>query len=294
MPLRSLMTAATAAAALAGFPAVAAAVPVNDNYLSSTAINTEGSALPAEYTDPAPPDTSDATTQGDLFNPSRDGQPLTGGGAENTTCKSTAFGKTVWYDFHPPVDGGVEIKTAGFDNVIAVYQWDDRPQVGTSKITKLLDCADDSTGVTEDLVLPENVKGGSAYTVQVGGVGLPGGLFAGGPLSFTLDFFPDSDGDGVFDQEPDKCRTTPGPLSSGGCPPDINPFASMNFDSAPGGIKITRLAIAHIPKGAKVQAKCGGCPTETKTSNGSDPVEFKKIEGRIVKQGTKIELRTTL
>ena len=102
-PARLLLAAALTAAACASAPALAsAAPPVNDNYLASLPVDQ------AEFT--ATTDTTEATTQPDLFNPNRDGQPLGGGAAEPLTCKGTAFGKTVWYDLAPQVDGGVQLR----------------------------------------------------------------------------------------------------------------------------------------------------------------------------------------
>jgi hypothetical protein len=233
-------------------------------------------------------DTTEATVQSDLFNPGPDGQPLGGDGAEPTNCHGTVFGKTVWWDFHPPVDGGVEIKTAGFDNVVTVYQWSDR----TSKIVRTVDCQD-TAGITEDLVLPDEVKAGKAYTIQVGGVAGPGGVIAGGLLSFELDFFADTDGDGFLDAEGDKCKTTPGPRAFGGCPPELNIAPVIKFDSTGTGIKITQLLVGHLPKGAKVQVKCRGCRTVATVAKHST-VEFKTVEGRSVNKGSKVQIRATL
>ena len=63
------------AAALLALPATAAAAPPpNDNYLASTTISSQ------EYRDSV--DTTEATTQPDLFNPNRDGLPFGGGDPE--------------------------------------------------------------------------------------------------------------------------------------------------------------------------------------------------------------------
>lgn len=287
MPSRSLLSAAAAAVALLATSAPAlAAPPLNDNYLSSTALNQAGGPLPPVLTDQV--DTTEATTQSDLFNPGPDGQPLGGAGAEPTTCGGTVFGKTVWWDFHPPVDGGVEIKTAGFDNVVTVYQWSDK----TSKIVRTVDCQN-TPGVTEDLVLSHEVKKGRAYTVQVGGVAGPGGVFAGGPLSFELDYFRDTDGDGFLDAEGDKCKTTPGPRGFGGCPPELNVSPVISFGSTSDGIQIRKLVVGRLPKGAKVRARCRGCRTVSTVARHST-VEFKTLEGRSVKQGSKVQIRVTM
>jgi hypothetical protein len=284
MPFRSLLLATVAGAALATAAPAAALPPANDNYLASTAINAAGKAMAPEFTDSV--DTTEATTQTDLFNPSSLGQPLGGAGPENTQCNGVPFGKTAWYDFHPPVNGGVEITTAGFDAVVTIYEWSD----ATAQITRTVQCHDRS-GLSEDMIVP-TVRGGHAYTVQVGGVSGPGGI-AGGPLEFKLDYFADSDGDGFLDAEGDRCRTTPGPRRFGGCPPELNVSPSLNFDSTGSGIKINRLVVARLPKGAKVRATCGGCKTQTVTAKHST-VQLNKIEGRSVKSGSKVQLRITL
>ena len=293
MPLRSLLGAALTAAALLATSAPALAVPpANDNYLASTALNQQGTVLQPVLTDSV--DTTEATTQGDLFNPGPNGEVLGGAGPENTQCNGTVFGKTVWWDFHPPVDGGVEIKTAGFDNVVTVYQWDDSQDANSSKIVRTVGCQD-TAGITEDMILPDEVKAGKAYTVQVGGVSGPDGVVAGGPLAFELDYFADTDGDGFYDAEGDKCRTTPGPRAYGGCPPDLKSIVSpiLNFDSTPAGIIINRLVVGGLPKGAKVRASCRGCRTATAVAKRST-VEFKTLAGRLVPKGAKVQLRVTL
>jgi hypothetical protein len=293
MPLRRLLIAAVATAAFTATTAPAlAAPPPNDNYLASTPLNAEGTALSSELMDQV--DTTEATTQSDLFNPGPDGQPLGGYIAEPTQCNGTVFGKTVWWDFHPKVDGGVEIKTAGFDNAITVYQWDDSNDANSSKIVKTIQCQDASPGVTEDMILTDEVKAGRAYTIQVGGVSGPGGVVAGGPLSLDFLYFADTDGDGVYDAIPDHCKRTPGPDSSGGCPPGLNVSPLINFDKLPGvGIRIQALSVGHLPKGARVTARCGGCPTATKVAKRSS-VTFKSLIGRIVKKGSKVQIRVTL
>jgi hypothetical protein len=299
MPLRPLLLLAATGAALAIAPAVALAVPPeNDNYLGSTAINTPGTSLRAptieDHTYTNTVDTTEATIQSDLFNPDSMGQPFGGAGAENTVCNNTQFGKTVWYDFHPKVDGGVQIHTSGtFDSVVTLYEWDDRQNVGTSKITRTIACHDE-LGLEEDLIVPagKNVKAGHAYTVQVGGVAGPAGA-AGGSLTFNLDFFADSDGDGFYDNEGDRCRKIPGPRSSGGCPPPLNIAPSLGFDDSPNGIRINKLVVSHAPKGALVVARCRGCKTQKVRSKGR-PINFKKVLGANVPAGSKVTVLATL
>jgi hypothetical protein len=289
MPLRSLLVAAVAAAALTATSASALAMPpANDNYLASTALNTQGTALAPMLTDTV--DTTEATIQPDLFQPGPNGEVLGGAGPESTRCNGTTFGKTVWWDFHPPVDGGVEIKTSGFDNVVTVYQWDDK----TSKIVRTVACQD-TAGTAEDLLLDKEVKGGRAYTVQVGGVTGPDGVSAGGPLSFELDYYADTDGDGVYDLVPDHCRKTPGPDRFGGCPPPLKAVVtpSLSFANTGSGIRVTRLALTGVPKGAMVLARCGGCPTVSTVAKHAT-VDLKRLVGRSVSKGSKVQLRVTL
>src|SRR4051794_13187222 len=257
-PVRLLFAAALTAAACVAAPAAAsAAPPVNDNYLSSLPVDQ------VEFT--ATADTTEATTQPDLFNPNRDGQPLGGGAAEPLDCKGTPFGRTVWYDLAPQVNGGVELRASGFQTVVAVYEWN--PQ--DSKITRLVGCS--ANAGVDDLLL--NVVGKKNYTIQVGGAGggggaraLKGGVFppprgaggVGGALTLKADFFPDTDGDGILDDQPDKCKTVPGIERFGGCPPELKVVPSLGFDGDSGGITITRFMVDRVPKGAKVTAKCSG------------------------------------
>jgi hypothetical protein len=285
MPFRSLLITATAAGALAMAAPAFALPPRNDNYLSSLPIDPAVASSDTGFTDNT--DTTEATTQSDLFNPSRDGQPLGGAGPENLACGATTFGKTVWYDLHPPANGGVEITTAGFDAVVTMYEWNKQ----TARITRNVRCHDRS-GLTEDMIVP-TVRKGHAYTIQVGGVAGPGGAIAGGPLEFHVDYFPDTDNDGFLDGEGDKCPTTPGPRAFGGCPPELNISPSLNFDSTANGITINRLIVGRVPRGAKVTATCGGCRAQKVTARRST-VELRRIEGRSVRAGSKVRVRVTL
>ena len=273
-PVRLLFAAALTAAACASAPALAsAAPPVNDNYLSSLPVDQ------VEFT--ATTDTTEATTQADLFNPNRDGQPLGGGAAEPLDCKGTAFGKTVWYDLAPQVSGGLQLRATGFQTVVAVYEWN--PQ--DSRITRLVDCS--ANAGVDDLLL--SVKGKKNYTIQIGGA-----AGAGGALNFNALFFPDTDGDGILDDQPDKCKTVPGIERFGGCPPELKVVPSIGFDGSASGITIKRLIVDRVPKGAKVVAKCSGCGSQTIKAKRFGRVSLSKLVGKTVRAGTKIEIRVTL
>lgn len=260
--------------ALVLLPAAAyAAPPANDNYLASIPV-----APQEQVTLQA--DTAEATTQTDLFNPSRDGQPLGGGEPENLACKGVGFGKTVWYDFAPGVNYGVQLRATGFPAVIAVYEWNPT----TSRITHQVGC----TATAEDLLL--DLKGRRNYTIQVGGVG-----GAGGPLTLRIDAFPDADGDGVLDAL-DKCRSVPGIEASGGCPPSLRgrTSPSVAFDRVSGGLKIKRLVVDSVPKGAKVVARCTGCGSQTVKTKRQGRVSLSRLVGKVARTGGSIEIRVTM
>ena len=160
-------------------PAAAAAVPpLNDNYLASTSISDSERPLGSAFADVV--DTSEATTQTDIFNPDRSGLPLGGAGPEVTACGATSYGRTAWWDFRPQRAGEVQLGFgATFDAVVAVYEWSET----TSKITRQVTCQNDTAG-GEALTLP--VRAGRNYTVQVGGA-----TGAGGLVQFNLNYFPE-------------------------------------------------------------------------------------------------------
>ncbi len=272
-PIRLCLAGLLTAAASISAPALAAAAPPpNDNYLASTTITS------SPFSDVL--DTTEATTQPDLFNPSAQGQPLGGAGPEPTTCNGVPIGKTVWYDLSAASAGGVEVQTsAAFDQAIAVYEWNPID----SKITKLVTCQN-TPGTGEDLLL--QVAKGKAYTFQVGGVN-----GAGGQLTFKLDYFPDQDGDGVLDAT-DDCPTTPG-IGNSGCPPELRVSTSVNFDRVPGGLRLTTVSVAGVPKGAKVAVRAAGT-SQTVKAKKAGRVNMSKLIGRVAKPGQSIEVRVTL
>src|SRR3712207_3998566 len=98
MRARTLVLLATTslACSLLGAGSAVAAAPGNDNYLASLQM-VEGDAVPREFRHEV--DTTEATTQGDLFDPNRDGIPFGGAEPEATRCGAAQYGKTVWYDF---------------------------------------------------------------------------------------------------------------------------------------------------------------------------------------------------
>jgi hypothetical protein len=272
--MRLLTAAVVSLSVLAVAPAAAlAAPPANDNYLASLPVTPQAENV-------LQVDTTEATTQADTFNPSRDGQPLGGGDPETTACNGVGFGKTVWYDFAPPVNYGVQLRASGFAAVVAVYEWNPT----NSRITRLVGC--EATG--NDLLL--DLEGGKNYTIQVGGV-----AGAGGALTLRMDAFPDSDGDGSLDAL-DKCKDVPGIDAAGGCPPSLRGRVSPSVSWAPasGGVRITRLTIDSVPKGAKVTARCGGCGSQTVTAKRQGRVTMSKLVGRTARAGTNVEIKVTM
>lgn len=99
-------------------------------------------------------DTTEATTQSDLFDPSREGAALGGAGPERTSCGQTSFGKTAWYDFTPETFGGVEITAAGFDTVVTVYRFDPQTALTTGVVT----CQNSSAGPSENVQIRRVVR----------------------------------------------------------------------------------------------------------------------------------------
>jgi hypothetical protein len=271
--MRQLLALLLAAAGLAATPAVAAAVPpANDAYLASAPVDV------ADYK--ATVDTSEATVQTDLFNPSREGQPLGGAGPENTTCNGTSFGKTVWYDLAPQADGDVTIRATGFATVVSVYEWDG----DDSRITRTVDCS--ANTANEDLAL--SVRARRNYTIQVGGAGGVGGL-----LNLAVDYFPDTDRDGVYDPD-DKCPELAGLGRNGGCPPELRARPRINFANTANGVQITRLWVERAVKRSKIVVRCGGCGSQTVRVKRSGKVELSRFVGRAARAGANISVRVTM
>lgn len=264
------------AAAVLALPATAtAAPPPNDNYLASTTISDN------EYRDSV--DTTEATTQADLFNPNRDGLPFGGGDPEPTSCGAGgSYGKTAWWDFSAPTDGGVELKAnGGFDVVVAVYTW----SAETSRITKRIRCQNDEAG-SEDVIIPR-VRAGTNYTIQVGGANN-----AGGPVDLDFTYFPDTDGDGILDDAPDKCRKTPGIARFGGCPPELRSTPRVVYDTIGSALRIGGLSIDDVPKGARAEVRCGRTVKQRAKRKGT--LKVGGCTGRSVGSGSSIQIRVTL
>jgi hypothetical protein len=276
----SLVAALVAVAALAIPAAAGAVVPPNDNYLSSLRINQPNTRLTREEAK-AVVDTTEATTQADLFLP---GSPAGGGGPETTVCQNRTFGKTIWYDLHPDVDGALEIQTGGFDVAINLYDFDN----ATSKILRRVTCSAEPG--TQDFIVPR-IEGGRHYTVQVGGLDAGTGLGpAGGALQISFQFFADRDNDNIFDPL-DDCPDQPGVRAAGGCPPSLRSTPKLTAAPTGSGIIVKKLSVSAT-KGAKVEVRCRR-RCSGKQARTAGVVSFPLLRGRSLPAGAVVEIFVT-
>jgi hypothetical protein len=249
--------------------------PENDNYLQSLRLNDPGDRLERTDTLRDVRDTTNATTQADVFAP-----PSSGGPAEPTDCEGAQLGKTVWYDFYPDVRGLTRIRASGFDTTIAVVPFNRTS--GVPDFSRRL-CFNSSNSTTEEALI--EVREGGSYTIQLGGVN-----GAGGSLEFLFDFLADVDGDGVLDDN-DRCRTLAGSTKSG-CPPRLRADSVLRAQPTTTGIKVLALSVT-APRRARVAVSCtrGACPAEVKKAHST--VKFRRVRGRSLPAGSKLVIRVT-
>lgn len=253
--LTALVALALALAGVASAPASTAPAPVNDNYLGSLELNGPGTPLNRTDTLKDVRDTASATVQTNIFDPcGRASCPS--GPSEVTSCRGISYGKTVWYDFYPSADGTARLRSAGFDNVIAVYPFSLRTFVpDASRHT----CVHQNSFPSEELLIP--VKKGRAYTVQIGGVN-----GVGGPLEFLFDFFP-----------------TP--------PHRLIAQSTLKAKALAGGIRLLGLTVSTA-RAAQVQVSCGRyCRSESKTRQAVE--SFPDLNGVRMPAGSKLQIRVT-
>jgi hypothetical protein len=276
--MKLLAAAAGCLALLAAAPTGAsAAPPANDNYLQSLRLNEDGSRLERRQTLTDSQNTAEATVQSDVFNPGPSGQPGSGGPPEPTTCQSSSYGKTVWYDMYPDVNGLVRLQAIGFNTAISVVPFNRRtavPSFGSRQ------CADQSTGPAEEFLV--SVRGGRAYTIQIGGV-----ADAFGTLEFRFDFLADTDGDGVLDSE-DECDRSPGTRRNG-CPVRIAADVNFRAQPTPNGVRFLSFNV-DATRGARVEVRCPGCGRQVRNAR---KVGFPRMRGRSLPAGSKIVVRAT-
>ena len=273
-----LREAVLVAAALLALPAGASAQspPENDNYLQSFGLNQPGSRLERTDTLRATADTTNATVQGDVFNP-----PQSGGPGQPTTCQGTSYGRTVWYDFYPDVNGVVQLRASGYDTTLAVVPFNrstGRPNFDRTQ------CVNQSTSTTEVFLV--EVARGDAYTVQIGGAG---GI--GGPLEFLFDFLADTDGDSVLD-DVDRCDRLAGTQSNSGCPRSQRFNAKLRARATSTGIEIDSLTVT-TGRGSRVVVTCSsGCRRQV-VRRARGTVRFPALRGVALNAGTRLEVRVT-
>jgi hypothetical protein len=265
-------------AALLALPAVASAqAPVNDNYLNSAPINTPGSRLERKATLRSAVDTTNATVQGDVFSP-----PNSGGPAELTTCAGTSYGKTVWYDFYPDVNGVVQLRASGYDTVLTAVPFN--RTTAQPNFDRAL-CANASNSTTEAYFV--EVKGGASYSVQIGGVN-----GAGGALEFLFDFLADTDGDGVLDTV-DRCDRLDGPEGNNGCPRRQRVNVTLRARPTATGIDIDVLTVS-ARRGSRVVVSCSrGCRRQVKRAGRTGTMIFPALGGVDLSAGARLEIRVT-
>lgn len=320
-----LITSAIAVASSAS----AAAAPVNDLYSQSAnrAFNQLGTALGTALAFNS--ESNVAATAGEI---------LPDGITEFDTCNSSHFGATLWYEFHPQIPGRVQLRAApvgNFDPVLAFYPFD--VATGRPDRTVFPDCSDDpgNPTATEELVF--DVRARSSYKVQVGGyAGTTTSPTAAvtGSFQLLLDFYPDTDGDGVLDRE-DKCPTVPG--TQGGCPappapppvmdrdhdgtvdakdrcPDedarardrnhdgcldivrLHADARLKFRDTPDGVRVRSLIVYLAERGSTIRVSCSRqCGMRTYPNiSRSGRWPVGYLAGRRLKARTKITVRVTL
>jgi hypothetical protein len=248
----ALVAVAAAVAATSGLAAAQSSEPpVNDDYLDSLQLNGPGTPLNRTDTLRDERDTTAATTQSDIFAPES-----SGGGKEVVHCKGTNYGATIWYDLYPDEDGRLRVRTSGFDNVITIYPFD--PQTLRPK-TDRKRCVNEETLPSEEMLVP--VRGGKAYTIQIGGVD-----GVGGPLRV------------LFDYAVDKLRR-------------LRADATLTAAAESDGITVRGLEVSTSRR-TRVTVDCTrGC--KPKSKRGSKKTRFPHLAGKRLRSGTKLQIRVT-
>lgn len=297
MNLRRL---ALACMAILVLPAAASAQapPENDHYLQSLRVNDPGESLPRGSTTQHITDTTLATVQADMFAP-----PAQGGPPEPTQCESSAYGRTVWYDFYPDRSAvaRITVNGNGFDPVIGIVQFNPRNAAPRFPGT----CIDRLAFTNEVLEVP--VLRGRAYSVQVAGYAADGVNAGGGVTETLFDFL----------------RL-----------PTVDASPTLRARPTRSGIRVSSLKV-DAPRGARVHVSCtrracrslarrastdfvgyqqlgrlepgrpqarptaswskngdGGSAVEPR-ANSSRVVSFRNVRNRNMRSGTRIRIRVT-
>lgn len=220
-----------------------------DHYLESVALNVDDRALTLRSRGDTV-DTRAATTQSDLFVPG--GSPS--GVPEPTVCNGVTYGRTVWYDFVPHVDGDVLLQASafGFNPAMRVITFDRR----SSRPSGQLGCA---TQLLSGLVQVgvKGVRRSRGYSVQVGGVRNTGGV-----LEFDLNFTPYR----------------------------VQAKARLRIRPTPNGVEIVSLVVRPTRR-ARVEVRCRpGCGRHAKRGR---KVTFRRLSGRRLRAGSRLLVRAT-
>lgn len=221
-----------------------------DNYLESVPITLSPLPQPRGvlgFSDSV--NTMTATTQPDLFKPggSRVGPP------EQTTFNGRVYGKTVWYDLNPTVDGDVLVQAVGGDPVICLVRYDPRDSPNFRPLGSYV-CSNQGTQNLEQLN-QKGLKRGRAYSIQIGGVGA-----SGGPVEVDVNFTPR--------------RITADP--------------KLAFQLTPQGVKLVSVRVTASRK-ARVEVGCAGCGKRVKRGR---RVKF-NFGGKALRAGSRITIRVT-
>jgi hypothetical protein len=169
--------------------------------------------------------------------------------------------------------------SAAFAVSLALYEYDP----ATARIVRPVAC---TTRPGERLLV--NLDPRRDYTLQVGGAN-----GAGGPLTLTVDYFRDRDGDGELDAL-DECPAVRGVRAAAGCPPELKVVPSVTYRATRSGVMIDRLVVARVPRGAKVRASCSGCRTQTVKAKRAGRITLDALSGRSVPAPGPIAVRVTL
>jgi len=216
---RALAIALAAAAALPASAAAQAQIqpPDGDNYLSPIGLSDFQRPQPFPKTEIGfVADTTNYTTQSDLFNP-----PSSGGPPEPTGCPA-AYGKTIWSVFHADRWGVMQIDTAGpFDTVIGFVPFKGPTTDPTPQINRGI-CIDRLSGFEEQL--SSMVQPGHWYAVQVGGTG----AVQGGQVQVKFHYLK---------------------------PPAVKSDVVLSWNTARSGATVSKLVV-QAPKGSKVSIHC--------------------------------------
>ena len=277
MPSRLVIAVLVALCALVVPTVALAVIPANDDYLKSTTINRADTRLTREEVKTSV-DTTEATVQADLFVPGTN----PGGGPENTTCKGRTFGKTVWYDLHPDVDGALEIQTAASTSPSTSTSSTTAPPRSSTTWAARPSPARRTSSSRASRAAGTTRSRSAASTPALGPVG--------GVLGLSFQFFADRDDDNVFDPL-DDCPDEPGVRAHGGCPPELVATPKLTATPTGTGIIVKSLSVSAT-KGSKVEVRCRRrCSGHQARTAGV--VSFPLLRGRAVPAGAAIEIFVT-